>query len=1064
MSESGKAVFLSYASQDAEAAKRIADALRAAGVEVWFDQNELVGGDAWDQKIRRQIGSCALLVPIISASTQARREGYFRLEWRLAVERMRQMDDDLPFLLPVVIDGTKDSEAFVPDRFRETQWTRLSGGETPPAFVARVKKLLSGGHGPGIAETASRQPPTTNRQPASNNRRPSRLWWALPIFGVAMALLLVVNERRKDAPPPTAVEKVGATAPNAVSTASLDPKVAEARALVAKARPLHEDLDSNTRTDYELAEQLFKRALELAPLDAEVWANYSWFCNNYYGVGLDRTPTRLAESQQAADRAMKLDPNLDMVRFAWANFYRREPAKSDDALRILRELVHRQPDNGPFGRVLALTLSGQNKAAEALAVIDDIIARGVVDSRLWTARARLLSDLERPASEVEEAIDRSLAIKPAPRVLVRKAMSLMEAHGDLPAAAAIIARVPVDFWQEDRMVAVAATLALAQRQTARCREILARFPRDYLEEGNFQEFNWPKAMLAGYADWLDGKRDLARIEWAEALQVVEQRLASRRTDPRLHYLKTVLHAMLGQEKEAEAAFRVHAQITPANNVSLRTQLDYWLGAPEKALAALETWQFTPTSIAWLHSNPIWVPFWGNPRFEALKANAPDPSAASPTPAGAAASKSDEKSVAVRQATEAERLVARARTLYEPWDLASREDIKLADQLLHKAVALEPENGEAWAHLALVACAINTALRDTSQGNIDAARTAAERAIRLAPDSDAARAARAYSLRFNQRTKAEAERLLQIETERQPNNRLMWRTLGSLLNSRGEREKALHCYEQAAALPGGDPIAHFMRGSVFYGLQRYAKAEVAFDQALALAPRYSRPLAYKLTLSLDFRGDLATARRLAESAPAELFEDPGGAIAAANVWLYAGKPGQCRDALQQCPDYVRITNIATPKNLITGHAYWAAGSTEAAKSEWRVALHVVEKRLLDEPNAPDLLFNQVLLLTLLGETAEVSQRMPEVLQRAKAGEIGTYQMAELHAALHQVDKAFQLLDRIGTTVKNVGRFGDLRFGPIWEPLRSDPRFQVILDRARMTADEEKPTAKPPGGTP
>ena len=33
-----KAVFLSYASQDTEAAKKICDALRAAGVEVWFDQ------------------------------------------------------------------------------------------------------------------------------------------------------------------------------------------------------------------------------------------------------------------------------------------------------------------------------------------------------------------------------------------------------------------------------------------------------------------------------------------------------------------------------------------------------------------------------------------------------------------------------------------------------------------------------------------------------------------------------------------------------------------------------------------------------------------------------------------------------------------------------------------------------------------------------------------------------------------------------------------------------------------------------------------------------------------
>ena len=70
MSEPIKAVFLSYASQDAEAAKRIAEALRTAGVEVWFDQNELVGGDAWDAKIRGQIASCALFVPVISANTR----------------------------------------------------------------------------------------------------------------------------------------------------------------------------------------------------------------------------------------------------------------------------------------------------------------------------------------------------------------------------------------------------------------------------------------------------------------------------------------------------------------------------------------------------------------------------------------------------------------------------------------------------------------------------------------------------------------------------------------------------------------------------------------------------------------------------------------------------------------------------------------------------------------------------------------------------------------------------------------------------------------------------------
>src|SRR5476651_581086 len=139
-----RAVFLSYAREDTASAQRIAEALRSHGVEVWFDKNELVGGDAWDAKIRGQIGSCALFVPIISANTQARGEGYFRLEWKLAVDRSHLMAHDQPFLLPVVIDATKDGEARVPPEFRAVQWTRLPAGETTPVFCARVKKLLGG--------------------------------------------------------------------------------------------------------------------------------------------------------------------------------------------------------------------------------------------------------------------------------------------------------------------------------------------------------------------------------------------------------------------------------------------------------------------------------------------------------------------------------------------------------------------------------------------------------------------------------------------------------------------------------------------------------------------------------------------------------------------------------------------------------------------------------------------------------------------------------------------------------------------------------------------------------
>src|SRR6202012_4640605 len=102
--------------------------LRAAGIEVWLDQSELRGGDAWDFKIRKQIRDCWLFVPVISGNTASRLEGYFRLEWKLAVDRSHLMAAERPFLLPVVIDSTREADAHVPDRFREGQWMRLPGG------------------------------------------------------------------------------------------------------------------------------------------------------------------------------------------------------------------------------------------------------------------------------------------------------------------------------------------------------------------------------------------------------------------------------------------------------------------------------------------------------------------------------------------------------------------------------------------------------------------------------------------------------------------------------------------------------------------------------------------------------------------------------------------------------------------------------------------------------------------------------------------------------------------------------------------------------------------------
>ena len=170
------------------------EALRARGVEVWFDQNELVGGDAWDTKIKKQIRECALFVPVISASTQLRKEGYFRREWNLATQRLLDMAPGTPFLLPVVIDETTERSALVAEEFLHVQWSRLPGGEATPVFVARVIELLHVLAAPA-PEIAVRRTPTMMPLPAPAPRKSRNPWAVVAALVVAAASFWIVQRQ-----------------------------------------------------------------------------------------------------------------------------------------------------------------------------------------------------------------------------------------------------------------------------------------------------------------------------------------------------------------------------------------------------------------------------------------------------------------------------------------------------------------------------------------------------------------------------------------------------------------------------------------------------------------------------------------------------------------------------------------------------------------------------------------------------------------------------------------------------------------------------------------------------
>ena len=142
------AVFISYASDDLEAASRLAEGLRAAGLEVWFDKHVLQMGDDWARSIRRGLERCSLFLPVISRQTlsEENRRRYFWREWNDADDFARGMAPGEAYIVPVVIDDTRIDHAPLPDSFKRAQGRSLPEGKVTPDAAELLVQLVRDFH------------------------------------------------------------------------------------------------------------------------------------------------------------------------------------------------------------------------------------------------------------------------------------------------------------------------------------------------------------------------------------------------------------------------------------------------------------------------------------------------------------------------------------------------------------------------------------------------------------------------------------------------------------------------------------------------------------------------------------------------------------------------------------------------------------------------------------------------------------------------------------------------------------------------------------------------------
>jgi TolB-like protein/Flp pilus assembly protein TadD/tRNA A-37 threonylcarbamoyl transferase component Bud32 len=149
--------------------------------------------------------------------------------------------------------------------------------------------------------------------------------------------------------------------------------------------------------------------------------------------------------------------------------------------------------------------------------------------------------------------------------------------------------------------------------------------------------------------------------------------------------------------------------------------------------------------------------------------------------------------------------------------------------------------------------------------------------------------------------------------------------------------------------------------------------------------------------------------------------------------------QYPEALAYCSKAAELAPNEAPIQENVGAAYALNGMYEQAIEHYRRQAELTSKK-------GDALASIATVLAFAGRKSEANAMMPEVVKLAKEGKANPYNIAILYGARAEKDAAFEWLGKSLQERSSPRITGDarmIRYDPMLDPLRSDPRFAALL---------------------
>jgi hypothetical protein len=111
-------VFIIYARDDLEVARKLAHLMKEVGLSPWLDVDELVPGQVWKNAVLKALEESSVAVILVSKSIE--KSGFVGEEMNAAMKLLQSRDASVVPIVPVRID-----DSAVPEQLAQIQWVDL---------------------------------------------------------------------------------------------------------------------------------------------------------------------------------------------------------------------------------------------------------------------------------------------------------------------------------------------------------------------------------------------------------------------------------------------------------------------------------------------------------------------------------------------------------------------------------------------------------------------------------------------------------------------------------------------------------------------------------------------------------------------------------------------------------------------------------------------------------------------------------------------------------------------------------------------------------------------------